>query len=244
MHPDSTLQARALYVIEHDPSPDLAEEKVQAVVELLQGVKDLPEGSLKKWGFERGNRGNVADSRYSRYVWVLWQITGSDASLRKQMTSAPEGIVRHCLALALAWRDHVEAVRESLQSFLKDTNYRAMTGLRRQCLDAFRTYGQPEDIAFLKELAASDPYNEEVYKGNYPGFLEKWGDEYINLTKEQREQPEEYFYPRMEKLAGYQIKPAETIYPIRRAAQWAIKAIEDRAAGVKGAGRAVLPPIR
>jgi hypothetical protein len=239
-----SLRRPALSVIKNDPSPNLAEEKVQAMVELLQGVKDLPEASLKKWGFERGNRGNVADSHYSRYVSVLWQITASDAALQKQMASAPEGIVRHCLALALAWRDHIEAVRESLQSFLKDSNCRTMSNLRGQCLQAFLAYGQPEDIAFLRELAAADPYNEEVYKGNYSGFLEKWGDEYINLTKEQKEQPEEYFYPKMEKLAGYQIKPAETIYPIRRAAQAAIKAIEDRAAGVKDAGRGALPPIR
>lgn len=42
-----SLRQPALSVIKHDPSPDLAEEKVQAMVELLQGVKDLPEGSLK-----------------------------------------------------------------------------------------------------------------------------------------------------------------------------------------------------
>jgi len=243
-HPDPALQDRALSVIADDPSPDLAEEKVQAVVELLRGVKDIPDGGLKKREQGHMGPGNGADSHYSRYVWYLWQITGSDAALRKQMASAPEGIVRHCLALALAWRDHVEEARESLQSFLKDSNYRTMSNLRQRCVDAFLTYGHPQDIPFLKELAASDPYSVDVYRGGVSGFLEKWGDEYINLTKDQRDNPKEWFYPEMGELMGFQPKPAETTYPIRLAAKLAIKAIEDRAAGIKDAGRGVLPPIR
>jgi len=243
-HPYPALRNSALFVISDDPSPDLAEEKVQAMVELLHGVKDIPDANLKIWEFEHMNRGNVADSHYSRYVSVLWQITGSDAALRKQMAAAPEGIVRHCLALALAWRDHVEEVRATLQSFLKDSNYRTMSNLRQRCVDAFRTYGHPQDIPFLKELAASDPYCLDVYRGGVSGFLEKWGDEYINLTKDQRDNPKEWFYPEMGELMGFQPKPAETTYPIRLAAKLAIKAIEDRTAGIKDAGRGVLPPIR
>lgn len=224
----SILRERSIGVIAADPSSNLVEEKVQALVESLATVKDVPEGQYKKPNFEGEGIGNLADNLYHVHVSALAGMKGVDSALRSRIAAAPEGIGRNCLMIALAKRGDMAGTRESLKAFLKDPEYRTMSMLKRDCLDCFLRHGEERDVAFLTELSTSDPYQVEEFN-HFPGSYEKWGDEYMNLTKDQEEEPEIRFAPKVTMLVwGEKTKPRKTTHPIRMAAQSAIKAIGAR----------------
>lgn len=223
----------ALDVLAADPSSDFPTEKVQAITQSMLAQVGKPGMKFGYRNFEGAGIGSVADSIYRKHVWTLSRMKGVDGAILNEITTQPEGIVRDLLKIALALRGDLKSERESLKTFLKNPEYRTLANNRLFCVEAFNKFGDKTDLPFLKELANSDPYCVEEY--DFFPKCEKWGEEYINRTKDQIEYEKDAFAPKQTMCPEKQI-PSKVTYPIREAAKGAIRVIETRgAADVKQA---------
>ncbi|HPS02888.1 MAG TPA: hypothetical protein PLA90_15220 [Candidatus Sumerlaeota bacterium] len=218
----------ALDVLAADPSSDFSTEKVQAITQSMLAQVGKPGMKFGYRNFEGAGIGSVADSIYRKHVWTLSRMKSVDETIRNEIGVQPEGIVRDLLKIALALRGDMKSERESLKTFLKNPEYRTLANNRLFCVEAFNKFGDKTDLPFLKELANSDPYSVEEY--DFFPKCEKWGEEYINRTKDQIEYEKDAFAPKQTMCPEKQI-PTKVTYPIREAAKGAIRAIEARTGG-------------
>jgi hypothetical protein len=214
----------ALDVLAADPSSNFPTEKVQAITESMLAQAGKPGMKFGYRNFEGAGIGSVADSIYRKHVWTLSRMKGVDEALRNEITTQPEGIVRDLLKIALALRGDMKSERESLKTFLKNPEYRTLANNRLFCVEAFNKFGDKSDLPFLKELADRSLLVEEY---DFFPKCEKWGEEYINRTKDQIEYEKDAFAPKQTMCPEKQI-PTKVTYPIREAAKKAIQAIEAR----------------
>lgn len=221
----------AVQVLAADPSISFVEEKVQALVKSIEAIPGIP-GKLPFGGEMRPL--TEEDSLYCAHVRALGQLKGADEPLRQCLEKTTDTRVRHCLMIALALRGDLASARESLQSFLKDPEYRTLVGMRSLCVkECFSKYGEKQDLPFLKEFSETDLYNQERDTRFASIYWHRWGNEYINLKEREARDP--YFIEtHQENLAQAGADVVKIIYPIREAAKKAIEAIEAREKGQAG----------
>ncbi len=216
----------ALRVLAADPSTNLTEEKVAAIYNSLVEIEKQPDRNRATRDNMLKGIFNTTDRYCVPHIDALVKIPGADSAIRTRIEQQPEGITRQCLRIALANRGDIPTTRESLSAFLKNPEYRACVVLRIRAVEGYSKGGETQDLPFLRELAATDPFKEEQDFAPDGPRWHKWGDEHINLYME----PAEYqiYYEAAKELIPP--KRFRTTYQIREAAKKAVEAIEARAA--------------
>ena len=205
------LRASAVEVITADPEATLVKHKLSAIVGSLETVEKLPKAREK---FQYDRLGTLADNVYYRFINSLSKMKGADACLREEANRA-EGNVRLSLIIALGHRGDV-SVKKELRRFLKDSKMRTMTMMRCSALRTFETTGTLDDLAFLQEIAQTDPL--EVVDCGGPLF-EMVDGKIVNTG--------ERMYPVPAKTDPRWSRVRRS-YPVRSAAKRAMKLIGNR----------------
>jgi hypothetical protein len=141
-------QVAAASVLAKDPTTGFAEERVRAIAEAVPAVAASRNGNEvigMTWVTQ-------SEWRYRHYIRSLAEIPGGDDCLR-QIASETDGRTWQVVTIARGMRgDH--GVRSDLTELVRRPELGA---LRALAVEAIGKVGTREDIAWLKELAASDP---------------------------------------------------------------------------------------
>ncbi|HNY28681.1 MAG TPA: hypothetical protein PKH31_15005 [Candidatus Sumerlaeota bacterium] len=215
-------------VLMDDPSGNFTDRKIQAALDDLQAPSQWRDAN-RRTVISQHSFGNRADGRYCNGIWILSSLKGPDVNcqLKRVLETLPAGPTRDCLVVVLAKRDRFLCQRPALVKLLQCERNRAFPHLRMYAVEIMGQSGNKEDLPFLKKLADFDPYCYE----DYLGFSrhERWGNEYLNLTRKQMEEPEMAFVPR-QTIEDGPVVPDHITYPIRQAARLAIHLIQSRIA--------------
>jgi HEAT repeat protein len=220
------LRTRAAIVMATDPETTLVRQKVSAIVKSLETVENLPKAREK---FDSDHFGTLADHVYYEFIKALCQMKGADDSLREQAGST-QGNVRVCLLIARGRRGD-PSVKSALRTFLKDAKTQTMTMMRSSALHAFEATGTVDDLAFLQEMAQTDPL--EVW--DFGGLIFEMIDGKLINTGERMAPVPAETDPRWSKARRY--------YPVRSEAERAIKRIKARRDGLSDFEKDVIEEV-
>jgi hypothetical protein len=218
-HLEGFLQSDRYYVrtcatdmMAADPEATLVPQKVSAIVRSLETVESLPQAGEK---FQSDWLGTLADNVYRWLIEALGKMKGADEPLREQ-TGRARGTVRVCLLIARGGRGD-PSVKGELRIFLQDTQMQTMTMMRCAALRVFETTGTPDDLAFLQETARTDPLEVWIFGGP---LFEMISGKLVNTGERMAPVPA----PTDPRWSA----PNNRIYPVRRAAEQAMRVIKGR----------------
>ena len=143
-----SVRAAAADVLKHAPGTQHSEEKLTTLLEAIRGVDDLPYAHkpLSRSCLSQG------EDLYRRYIGA---IAGADlaAGVLAGVTTSTESVTHTCVVIARGMRGDPD-VRTSLLRLAGDPE----AGMFRAfAVRALGYVGTGEDLAFLREVAESDP---------------------------------------------------------------------------------------
>ena len=206
-----TLRFKAARILGAEESDKLVREKVCAIVESLKTVEQLPCAHDR---FQYDRLGTFADVLYDGLIGALIDMKGALPTLREvscELTGKP----KICLTVAMANKGDA-SVKFGLHDILTLPTMLERTTIRLHAVRAFEIIGTIDDLPFLQKLAETDPVELLINTTNHRGFEMIDGRTINNSGKRAAIRHE--FDKSWEK--------AILRYPIREAAQRAIKVIE------------------
>lgn len=213
----------SLSILAADPSPEKADDKLRAILQSMRTIEQLqiPLGDSTAKVYDRyvyDRPGTYADVLFEAATNALIQAKTSKQFFAEQ-TDSLSGTPRFWAMTARANRGDA-SVHAELKTIVSDPNLFPRMRLRQLGVQAFSKIGTLIDIPWLKQIADSDPYRIHLYLSSSRMF--EWVDQtMVNNTG-----------PRAPMLPEEEITPRSmsVLYPIRSAAQEAIKAIEVKSA--------------
>ncbi|NLT11513.1 MAG: hypothetical protein GXY06_03760 [Clostridiaceae bacterium] len=205
----------AASVLASDTGDALLPDKVNAFVNAIKTVKEMPGADVK---FQHDWLGTTADNTYSQLTKALMQISGIRALHVEYHLSDTDVYVRLCMEIVLAKLGD-GSVRGSIKRAIANPD----TGIQMRvlALEAFEKIASEEDVAFLTELAENDTY-EVTMIGNI--LVEQQDSVMLHLPKgsEERMQVEEMLNTKEV------MRSMRTNYPVRDEARRVLFAREFR----------------
>jgi hypothetical protein len=219
--PSFYLRQDSLNLLAADPSPEKADDKLRSILQSMQTIEkmQIPLGDSTAKAYDRcqyDRPGTYADVLFDAATNALIQVK-TPKQIFAEQTDSLSGMPRYWALTARANRSD-SSVHDELKTIVSDPNQFPRMRLRQLGVQAFSKIGTPIDIPWLKQIAASDPYRIHLYLSSSKKF--EWVNEtMVNNTG-----------PRASMLPEDEITPRTVSYPIRSAAQEAIKAIEAKTA--------------
>jgi hypothetical protein len=206
-----TLRFKAARILGADKSDKFVREKVYAIVESLKTVEQLPCAHDR---FQYDHLGTFADVLYGGLIGALIDMKGALPILREvshELTGKPKIF----LTVAMANKGDT-SVKVEVRDILTQSAMQERTTIRLHAVRAFEKIGTIDDLPFLQKIAATDPVELLINTASHRCF-EMIDGRTINNDGE-RAAIRNKFDKSCEK--------AILRYPIREAAQRAVKFIE------------------
>ena len=156
-------------VIQQAPTNSFPAETVQAVVASLATLQTV-EGAqeLTSYATEPVKTRTRAGQLYDEYIRCLASTPTIGLGTLQQETPKETGSARDCLIVARAIRGEWELLEEVIRIL----RYAPDPCIRSAGLRAFERHGTVADIAFLEELARTDPYRVRLTEGEGQRLVE------------------------------------------------------------------------
>jgi hypothetical protein len=206
-----TLRFKAARVLGADESDKFVREKVYAIVESLKTVEQLPCAHDR---FQYDRLGTFADVLYDGLIGALIDMKGSLPSLREvsyELTDKP----KICLTVAMADKGDT-STKFGLRDILTQPDMLERTTIRLHAVRAFEKIGTIDDLPFLRKIAATDPVELLINTASHR-CIEMVDGRPINNDGERAAIRSEF---------DKSWEKAILRYPIREAAQRAVKSIK------------------
>jgi hypothetical protein len=147
------LRIGAAYVLCSDNNANLAQEKIDSLVQSLATVKQIPHSNRK---FQQSGLGTKADNVYAELTRAMMNVVGLNSSHLRPHLNSLDGKARFCIEIVLAHLTDIP-IKEALKKDIQDVN--SGTVLRLLALEKFENIVSQteEDKCFLTEISRHDP---------------------------------------------------------------------------------------
>jgi hypothetical protein len=221
MGPSFYLRQDSLNLLAADPSPEKADDKLRVILQSMQTIEQIqiPLGDSTAKAYDRcqyDRAGTYADILFESATNAMIQVKVPKVPFA-ELTDSLTGMARYWAIAARANRGDV-SVHDELKTIVSDPNLFPRMRLRQLGIQAFSKIGTTVDIPCLKNISDSDPYRIHLYLSSSKNF------EWVNETMVNNTGPRAPMLPEEPPTP----RSMTVLYPIRSAAQEAIKAIEAK----------------
>jgi hypothetical protein len=183
-----------------------AAEKAEALIAALSGIETLPEAQQPTaFGVHTFLRGARYEFVCLSIITALGDVRGLEAEFLRQQTEATTGVARDCVLLARGWRGDTLA-KEDLRRMARE---HPSAAFRWEAVGTFFKLGTTEDLPWLQDVAARDPfYMEKWLPGTFASPEDEIPRDYYSI-RDRAQKVMEDIRRRAEKTSPAGTKPAE-----------------------------------